>query len=240
MKTRESSYFISQKLKSLANPKKAKILSGFFKTDPGQYGEGDIFWGITVPQSRKVAVKYASLPLAQIEKLLKSKIHEERLVALLILVDQFQKANESQRKKLFNFYLRSTKYVNNWDLVDLSAPKIVGEYLLDKNASVLDKLAKSKELWEKRIAIVATYQFIINNQFDKTLKIAKILLLDKHDLINKAIGWMLREVGKRNQKTLEDFLKQNCKDMPRVTLRYAIERFSPGLRQKYLSGKIKP
>lgn len=229
---------LKKDLLTLANPQKAQDLQRFFKTGPGQYGEGDVFLGITVPKSHLVATKYKDLPLSQIGKLLKSKIHEERLIALLILVGQFKKGTPAQREKIFRFYLKSTPYINNWDLVDLSAHKIVGEYLLEKDTSTLDKLARSQNLWEKRIAIVATFQFIAAGKLERTLEISRPLLSDPHDLIHKAIGWMLREVGKKDQKTLEDFLKQNYKNLPRTTLRYAIERFSPALRQKYLSGKI--
>lgn len=238
---------LQKELKNFASHGKAKILAGFFKTGPGQYGEGDIFWGISVPQSRSTAIKYKDLALPQIEKLLKSKIHEERLVALLILVGQFERADEAQRKTIFDFYLACARFVNNWDLVDLSAPKIVGEYLLGQEIAssaasprndILVRLAHSSNLWERRIAIVATYQFITSNRFDKTLEIAKILLPDRHDLIHKAIGWMLREIGKRNRQTLENFLKQNYKNIPRTTLRHAIERFDKKLKGSYLSAKI--
>lgn len=238
-------------LKLLENPKKAQILQRFFKTGPGQYGEGDIFFGITVPQSRLIAQKYKNLSFLDIKELLKSKIHEERLIALLILVHNFQEAEEKNRQKIYNFYLESTKYINNWDLVDLSADKIVGEYLFrhtelvstskktlkqvqGDNMGVLKKLSVSPNFWERRIAIIATFQFIKNNQFEPTLQIAKILLNDKHDLIHKAVGWMLREVGKRNQKAEEEFLRNHYSQMPRTALRYAIERFDQNSRLKYL------
>ncbi|OGD97460.1 DNA alkylation repair protein [Candidatus Curtissbacteria bacterium RIFCSPLOWO2_01_FULL_38_11b] len=221
-------------LRALADSKRARILGRFFKTGKGQYGEGDVFLGVTVPQSRKLAKKFGDLKISEIKVLLKSKIHEERLVALLNLVDQFQSADDKNKKQIFDFYLKNTKYVNNWDLVDLTAEKIVGAYLLDKPKSILYKLAKSKNLWERRIAIVATYYFIKNNEFDDTLKIAKLLLFDNHDLLHKAVGWMLREVGKKDQRVLEKFLKENYKNIPRTTLRYAIERFGQKLRQAYL------
>ncbi len=229
---------LKKELRSYADIKRAKILGGFFKSGKGQYGEGDIFLGITVPQSRAVARKFAHLNFSQIKILLKSKIHEERLVALLILVHQFSEGDELSKSKIANFYLSQTKYVNNWDLVDLSTDKIVGAYLLGKPKTILYRLAKSEMLWERRIAIVATYTFIKNNKFNETLKIAKMLLPDRHDLIQKAVGWMLREVGKKNQGVLEKFLKDNYSNIARTTLRYAIERFPEELRIKYLLGKI--
>ena len=225
---------IQKDLKKLANPEKAKILQGFFKTGKGQYGEDDIFLGIVVPEQRKVAKKYSNLNLGEIKKLLSSKIHEHRLVSLFILANQYQKADKQTKKKIFNFYLKNAKNINNWDLVDLSAPNIVGDYLLNKDKSILYKLAKSKNIWEKRIAIMATFSFIRNNGFDATLKISEILLEDEHDLIHKAVGWMLRELGKRNQAIEEKFLKKYYKKMPRTMLRYAIERFSENKRKSYL------
>jgi len=222
----------------LADPKRAKTSAWFFKTGPGQYGEGDIFLGLTVPQSRVLARKYKNLPLSQIQTLLKSKFHEERLIALLILVHQF--ANNP--KAIYDFYLNNTKYINNWDLVDLTAPKIVGEFIMDHPSDILFKLVKSDNLWERRIAILSTFAFIYKGRPEPTLQISKLLLSDKHDLIHKAVGWMLREVGKRcSQKTLTDFLDLNLNLLPRTTLRYAIERLPPPLSQKYLIGsKIKP
>jgi len=225
---------IQKDLKKLANPEKAKILQGFFKTGKGQYGEDDIFLGIVVPEQRKVAKKYSNLNLGEIKKLLSSKIHEHRLVSLFILANQYQKADKQTKKKIFNFYLKNAKNINNWDLVDVSAPNIVGDYLLNKDKSILYKLAKSKNIWEKRIAIMATFSFIRNNGFDATLKISEILLEDEHDLIHKAVGWMLRELGKRNQAIEEKFLKKYYKKMPRTMLRYAIERFSENKRKSYL------
>ena len=218
-----------------ANPKKAKILQGFFKTGKGEYGEGDIFLGLVVPETRKMAEKYLALNLAELKKLLNSKIHEERLLALFILTAQFNRAEEKGRQKLFKFYLSQTRNINNWDLVDLSADKIVGSHLKNKDKKILYQLAKSRNLWERRIAILATFYFIKQGQAKETLKIAEILLNDKHDLIQKAVGWMLREVGKRcGEKTEEKFLKQHCRKMPRTMLRYAIERFPENKRKKYL------
>jgi 3-methyladenine DNA glycosylase AlkD len=265
-------------LRRLANPRKAKILRRFFKTGKGQYGEGDIFLGITVPQQRALVKKYwREVSLADLDKLIKSKIHEERLIALLILVEKFTsppqewggrgfpknrkailgaprgvrgevETSEIQNLKseIYKFYIAHIKFVNNWDLVDLSAPKIMGAYLFSlsldgrgegvrvKN-NILIKLAHSKNLWERRIAILATFDFIYQGQFDDTLKIAKLLLKDKHDLIHKAVGWMLREVGKRcGEKTLLDFLNVHYQKMPRTMLRYAIERLHETLRLFYL------
>jgi 3-methyladenine DNA glycosylase AlkD len=220
---------LKKELKKLADPRQAEILQGFFKTGKGKYGEGDIFLGIKVPEQRKVADKFEDLSLEDLEKLLDSKIHEHRMSALFILIKQYEKADEEYKKEIFNFYLKNTKNINNWDLVE-----IVGDYLLNKPRSILYKLAKLNNLWERRIAIISTWIFIRNNEFDDTLKIAKILLNDKHDLIHKAVGWMLREVGKRDQKVEEEFLKKYYLKMPRTMLRYAIERFSEKKRKFYL------
>ncbi len=221
---------VKSDLRLLSDPKKAQILSRFFKTGKGQYGEGDIFLGISVPNQRKVARKYSDLELNELQKLLNSKIHEHRLTSILILVDKYKK----DRKIIFDFYLKNTKNINNWDLVDLSAPNIVGNFLLNSNRKVLYKLVRSNNLWEKRIAILATAAFIKNNDFEDILKISKILINDKHDLIHKALGWMLREVGKKDQEVLEKFLNDHCRQMPRTMLRYAIERFEENKRKSYL------
>lgn len=225
---------LQKELVTLANKDKAKILQRFFKTGIGEYGQGDIFLGVTVPQSRVIAQKFKDLLLVDIEQLLKSKIHEERLIALLLLVGKFQKGTDKIKKEIYDFYLSHAKLVNNWDLVDISAHQIVGTYLLNKQKIILTRLAKSGNIWERRIAIVATYAFIRHNKFRDTLKIAKILLYDKHDLIHKAVGWMLREVGKKDQKVEELFLKKYYKIMPRTMLRYAIERFPSSLRASLL------
>jgi len=225
---------IKKDLKNLANPKQAEILQRFFKTGKGQYGEGDIFLGIKVPEQRKVAKKYPDLSLKEIQELLSSKIHEHRLTSLFVLIGKYKKSDDNEKKEIFNFYLKNTKNINNWDLVDLSASNIVGDYLLDKKRDILYKLAKSKSLWERRIAILATFEFIKNNEYKDTLKISKELLNDKHDLIHKGVGWMLREVGKRNQAIEEEFLKKHHKTMPRTMLRYSIERFSERKRKFYL------
>jgi len=229
---------LKQDLQKLADPERAKNLSWFFKTGKGEYGEGDIFIGITVPQQRTIAKKYAHLSDVDLKKLLQSKIHEHRLVALLILVEQYQKSKDEKTKKnIVDFYLANTTYITNWDLVDLSSHKIVGDYLLNKPAKdrkILYQLAKSKNLWEKRIAIISTFTFINNKQFTDSLKLAEILLNDKHDLIHKAVGWMLREIGKKNQKVEEKFLQKYYKVMPRTMLRYSIEKFAEKKRKYYL------
>src|SRR3989338_2649437 len=228
---------IRKEIKISANPEKARILQRFFKTGKGDYGEVDIFLGLIVPQTRQIAKKYNDLGFNYIKNLLESKIHEERLCALLILVQRYEN-NISERKMIFEFYLNHTRYVNNWDLVDLSADKIVCRYMIDKDKSILYKLAKSSNFWKRRIAIISTFYFIKNGQFEDTLNISEILINDNHDLIQKAVGWMLREVGKRNISVLENFLKKHYKNMPRTMLRYAIERFPENKRKAYLKGKI--
>lgn len=223
-------------LRNSADPQKARLLQRFFKTGPGEYGHGDIFLGIVVPKQRKIASTYADLPLNNCRKLLHSKIHEERMAALLILVDRFKRADEKEREAIYRFYLANTRWINNWDLVDLSAHRIVGAYLLDKPKTVLASLARSKNLWERRIAIVATFAEINRGKPQYSLKIARILLHDRHDLIHKAVGWMLREVGKRcSQQAEESFLRKYCRRMPRTMLRYAIERFPKPLQKVYLA-----
>lgn len=230
---------LKKELRKLADPKRAKVSRWFFKTGPGEYGAGDRFIGIKVPTQRSVAKKYNDLSLADIQELLKSKIHEHRLVALLILINKYKRSEALERKKIAEFYLKNAARVNNWDLVDLSCPNILGDYLLDKSRKALYELAGSKNLWQRRIAIVSTYAFIRERQFSDTLKIAKILLNDKHDLIHKAVGWMLREVGKRDRTVLEKFLRQYAGIMPRVMLRYAIEKFSQAERRSYLKSRLK-
>jgi len=229
---------LKNELKKYSSKGRTKILQRFFKTGPGQYGEGDVFLGITVPNARKVAKKYNHLALADIKRLLQSKIHEERLTALLILVNIFEKSDTLGQKKIVNFYLKNTKYINNWDLVDLSADKILGNFLKDKSPRILYKLAKSKNLWERRIAMISTFYFIKCSKYRETLKLAKMMLKDKHDLIHKAVGWMLREIGKKDLKTEESFLKKYYRQMPRTMLRYAIEKFPKQRRLAYLKNKI--
>ncbi|MAG59831.1 DNA alkylation repair protein [Candidatus Woesebacteria bacterium] len=221
-------------LQKLKDPKRAKILARFFKTGKGEYGEGTVFWGITVPDVRSVAKKHLDIPLSIINRLLSSRIYEHRLTALIILVEKYRKAKESDKKKIVNFYLSNTKRVNSWGLVDLTADKILGNYLLKKDKSILYRLARSKNLWERRIATISTFEFIKNNKFTDSLKIAQLLLRDEHDLIHKAVGWMLREIGKRDQRTEERFLKKHYNSMPRTMLRYAIERFNERKRRLYL------
>lgn len=228
---------LQKQIHSKKNPEKAKILQGFFKTGKGQYGEGDIFLGITVPDSRKMAKEFRDLSLAEIKKLLESKIHEERVIALLILVDQFEKATPEKKNEVYDFYLAHTAWINNWDLVDLTAHKIVGEYLLTKNTKILTDLVHSKNLWEKRIGIVATLAFIRKGKLSETFRLSKILMNDSHDLIHKAVGWMLREAGKRDEVPLEVFLEEYAPIMPRTMLRYAIEKFSADRRAYYLKKK---
>ena len=229
---------IKKEIKKQANPKQAVILQRFFKTGKGEYGEGDIFYGIKVPVQRSIAKQFKDLPFDDIKGLISSKVHEERLIAAFILVDQYKKGDEKKKKTVFDFYLKNRKGINNWDLVDLSAPKIVGEYLLDKEKDLLYQFAHSKDLWEKRIAILSTLTFIRNHFFEDTLNISEILLNDRHDLIHKAVGWMLREVGNRDMQTEEEFLRKHYKTMPRTMLRYAIEKFPEKKRKDYLEGRI--
>ena len=226
--------YIEEDLKKLADSEKANILSRFFKTGKGEYGEGDRFFGIPVPEQRKIAIKYSGISRDDICRLLSDKIHEYRLVALLILILQYEKGNKDEKKKIADFYLANTRHINNWDLVDLSAPKILGNYLLDKDRAILYKLVASDNLWAKRIAIMATFAFIRDNQFEDTFRIVKILLYEKHDLIQKAAGWMLREIGKRNQRKEEEFLKKYSPEMPRTMLRYAVERFDEQRKRLYI------
>jgi 3-methyladenine DNA glycosylase AlkD len=227
-------------LRARSNPKKAAFFPRFFKAGPGEYAECDKFIGITVPDIRSVARDYRDLPLKDIERLLKDPIHEFRLAALLILVSQFERSDEKQRKQIVDFYLSHLEHVNNWDLVDSSAARIVGAWLLDKkDTKLLDRLARSKHLWTQRVAMVATYAFIKAKKFKEPIRIAEILLHHKHDLIHKAVGWMLRELGKMDRPTLEAFLKNHAATMPRTMLRYAIEKFDPQTRARYLAMKGK-
>jgi 3-methyladenine DNA glycosylase AlkD len=225
---------VKKDLEKCANPEKAKILAGFFKTGKGQYGEGDVFLGITVPEQRRIAKKYSSFPLTGLRALLSSHVHEHRLVALLILTERFRKGSDRDKRQIFDFYLGQTKHINNWDLVDLSAGHILGHYLLARDRAPLYRLARSGNLWERRMAIMATFAFIRNGEFGDTLRIAEMLLADDHDLIHKAVGWMLREIGKRDQKKEEAFLRLHYQKMPRTMLRYAIERFDEEKRNAYL------
>ncbi|PIR55492.1 DNA alkylation repair protein [Candidatus Peregrinibacteria bacterium CG10_big_fil_rev_8_21_14_0_10_36_19] len=222
---------LKKDLQAYANQEKAEFFPRFFKTGKGQYAEGDKFIGVTVPNQRKIAKKYTNLPLPEVEKLLRDPIHECRLTALLILIEKYKTSPQA----IYDLYIKNLKYINNWDLVDTSAPKILGEYLLENpNRDLLHKLAKSQNLWERRIAIISTQTFIKHLQFDDTIKIATLLLQDTHDLIHKAVGWMLREVGKKDLKTLENFLKKHHKTMPRTALRYAIEHLPQDKRHHYM------
>jgi len=221
-----------------AEPSQAMVLQRFFKTGKGDYGEGDVFLGVKIPPIRALVKKYNGLTIDDAVKLLQSKIHEERMTALLLLVQKFKKANEVERRKIYTLYIANTKKINNWDLVDLSAPNIVGEYLFGKSYDELIARAKSELLWNKRIAVIATFAFIKKGVFEPTFKIAELLINDKHDLIHKVIGWMLREIGKRDIEAEEEFLQIHYKQMPRTMLRYAIEKFPEEKRQNYLKGRI--
>ncbi|MCD4655766.1 DNA alkylation repair protein [bacterium] len=225
-------------IRSQANTKQARHAQRFFKTGPGEYGEGDIFLGIRVPICRKIAKNHRTVSLDTAIKLLQSKYHEERFVALIIMILQYEKADENSKKAIYDAYLANTRHINNWDLVDVSAHKIIGPYLRNKNRGILQKLAVSNDLWERRIAVMSTFDFIHQNQFDDTMTIADLLLKDSEDLIHKAVGWMLREIGNRNLNAEQEFLKSRYQHMPRTMLRYAIEKFDESLRQKYLKGKI--
>lgn len=229
---------LRKEIKKHSDPEKAKFLQRFFKTGKGEYAEGDKFLGIVVPVQRQIAKKFKALSFIDLQKLIKSGYHEERLIALLILVERFKKADDDEKEIIVKFYLDNRKGINNWDLVDLSAPKILGEYLLNKDRKILYKFAKSDDLWEKRIAVLSTFTFIKRGDFNDALKIYEIVLNDEHDLIHKAVGWMLRELGKIDIKTEEEFLKKYYITMPRTMLRYAIEKFPENKRQAYLKGKI--
>jgi len=227
---------LKKSVRNFANKEKGIFLQRYFKTGPGEYAEGDIFAGLTVPQSRKIVKANSDLSLEELQELIKSKIHEERLIALLILVEQYSKGDEKERNKIFKFYLKNINHINNWDLVDLSAPKIIGRHLIDKDKKLLLDFAESGNLWKRRIAILSSFYFIRNGFIDHTFFIADKLLSDKEDLIHKAVGWMLRETGKRDIKAEKEFLKSRYKKMPRTMLRYAIEKFPEEERKKYLLG----
>ncbi len=229
---------LRKELQNRADTKIAAHSKRFFKTGEGDYGEGDEFLGIRVPEQRKIAKRYKALPLEEIQELLRSDYHEERLTALFVLELRFAKASDSDRKAIYEFYMKNLSHINNWDLIDSSAPKIPGAYLFDKSREVLHTLAGSESLWERRIAIMATFYFIKQGDLEDTFRIADRLLKDEHDLIHKAVGWMLREAGKKDQSRLEAFLKDRYQQMPRTMLRYAIEKFPQELRQAYLRGEI--
>jgi 3-methyladenine DNA glycosylase AlkD len=229
---------IQQTLRQMANAEIAAHSLRFFKTGKGQYGEGDVFLGIRVPDLRKTARSFNGVPLSVCAGLLASPYHEERLFALILLVNRFQKADPDDQAAIYHLYRDQVRYVNNWDLVDLSAPGIVGGYFVGKDTGPLVDLAKSPDLWERRISIVATWPFIRRKELDLTFRIAEILLNDNEDLIHKAVGWMLRETGKKDPAALEGFLKPRYQSMPRTMLRYAIERFEENKRRRYLEGTV--
>ena len=227
---------ISKILRDLANPVIAEHSQRFFKTGKGEYGEGDQFLGIRVPVLREQAKKYRDVELKDVQKLLQSAFHEERQCALLILVYKFAKSSEQEKQSIYQLYLNNTQYINNWDLVDSSAYHIVGAYLEDKHKQILYQLSHSDSLWERRIAILSTFQFIRKHQFDDTLRLSKQLIDDPEDLIHKAVGWMLREIGKRDISVEKDLLNSHYKKMPRTMLCYAIEKFPEQERKHYLMG----
>ncbi len=229
---------IHARLLALADPERARLLQRFFKTGPGEYAEGDVFLGLRVPDVRGVLKDYPALAVDDVLPLLRSPLHEERLFALLALVRAFAKGDEASRARIYNLYLANTHCINNWDLVDCSAPRIVGAYLEARDKAPLYRLASSANLWERRIAVLATFRFISAGEFVDSLAIAAFLLADREDLIHKAVGWMLREVGKRDQGCEEEFLREHCRWMPRTMLRYAIERFPEAKRRGYLAGTV--
>jgi len=229
---------IQNKLRRAGNKGIAQHSQRFFKTGIGEYGEGDIFLGIRVPVLRKMARQYRGIAIDEVSQLLKSQFHEERLLAVFMLVDIFKSASKKEKKKIYALYLDSTKFINNWDLVDCSADHIVGAYLREADKTPLYNFAKSSSLWKRRVSIISTFHFIKHNQFTDTLKIAKMLLHDEEDLIHKAVGWMLREIGKRDSDVEEKFLKKHYKSMPRTMLWYAIEKFPEEKRKRYLKGEI--
>jgi 3-methyladenine DNA glycosylase AlkD len=232
---------IKTALQELSIPGKAEIMQAFFKTGKGEYGEGDVFIGVTVPDQRSVAKEfYSKISLEELGELLSSKIHEHRLTALLILVHQFEKTKDKiKQKEIIDFYLKHTKHINNWDLVDTSCYKILGRYCFEnQDSKILEKLSDSKNMWEMRMAIVGTMHHIKKGQFELTKNFALKNLKHPHDLMHKANGWLLREMGKMNEKELLDFLNLHYKEMPRTCLRYAIEKFDEELRQDYLKGRI--
>ncbi|OIO39934.1 DNA alkylation repair protein [Candidatus Pacearchaeota archaeon CG_4_9_14_3_um_filter_31_7] len=225
---------LKKELESLADSEKAKVYQRFFKTAKGEYGEGDVFLGLKVPKLREIAKKYYCLDLRQLKELMDSSIHEHRMIALFILIKKYNKSNETNKRKIFKLYIKNIKNINNWDLVDLNAPNIVGTHLINKDRKILYDFAKSDNLWKKRISVLACFAFIKNKDFKDTLKISEILLKDKHDLIHKAVGWMLREIGKRDLTTLETFLKKHYKSMPRTMLRYSLEKLPEEKRNFYM------
>jgi len=227
---------VRRKLRELGDPVRAEKLASFFRTEKGGYGEGDRFLSVRVPLLRVLVREFRGMPLVDCAVLLRSPWHEERLFALLMMVDSFNRGGDALREEIYRLYLSSTAFVNNWDLVDASAPHLAGAWLKDRDRSPLHVLARSESLWERRIAIVATQYFIRRGDFADTLRISEILLHDSHDLIHKAVGWMLREVGDRDRSAEEAFLREHCRAMPRTMLRYAIEKFPEETRQAWLQG----
>jgi 3-methyladenine DNA glycosylase AlkD len=225
---------VRERLRAVATPERAAGAQRFFKTGPGEYGAGDKFLGVTAPDLRLLTRQFGGLPLRDVRKLLTSEWHEERVLALLILVRQYERGDQHVRDAIYDAYLRSTRHINNWDLVDCSAAQIVGAHLAARSRAPLRQLAKSSSLWERRIAIIATFHFIRHGEFDETLRIAEMLVADRHDLIHKAVGWMLREVGSRDRSAEERFLDAHAATMPRTMLRYALEKFPAGLRTRYM------
>lgn len=229
---------ISRLLRALGDEESAQVLRRFFKNAPGEYGSGDVFLGLRVPKLRQLAKEYQALPLPEIVHLLHSPIHEERLLALLMLVRAYKHGAVVLQERIFKLYLQNTRFINNWDLVDASAEHVVGAHLRYRDRSPLRALAISGLLWERRISIMATFHYIKHGEFAETLRIAALLLRDSEDLIHKAAGWMLREIGKRDCSAEEAFLKTHYRRMPRTMLRYAIEKFPEKARQSYLCGTI--
>jgi len=229
---------LQKRLKALGDPRVAEASRRFFKTGPGEYGEGDRFRGIRVPVLRSLAKEFQAVTVPDAGRLLGSAFHEDRLLALLILVRLYTRGDETLREEIYRLYLKNARCINNWDLVDSSAEHIVGAFLWDRSRAPLGRLARSSDLWERRIAVMATFHFIKRGEFGETLAVARMLLSDREDLIHKAVGWMLREVGKRDPEAEEEFLKEHHKRMPRVMLRYAIERFPEEKRRRYLKGEV--
>lgn len=229
---------IERRVRKLADPVRVPVLQRFFRTGPGEYGEGDRFLGLRVPELRKLCREFRGTPVGAAVTLLRSPYHEVRLLALLLLVEAYRTGDARQKDLIFEQYLTNTARINSWDLVDASAPHIVGAHLVDRDRSLLTRLAGSTLLWERRIAIIATFHFIRRGEFEDTLRIAEPLLADEHDLIHKAVGWMLREVGNRDRARAERFLARHYRRMPRTMLRYAIEKFEPERRRAYLDGTV--
>ena len=228
-----------EEIRALANKEIAQHSLRFFKTDKGEYGHGAFFLGVRAPKIRLIAKKHIDISITDMKTLIQSKYHEERFLGLIILVNKYAKTKDKKnRNQLYKIYVSSFKYINNWNLVDVTCPHVTGKHLIDKDRTILYKWAKSEDLWTKRIAMISTFYFIRKNDLDDTFKIADMLLQDEHDLIHKAVGWMLREAGKRDIKKEETFLKKHYKTMPRTMLRYSIEKFPETKRQKYLKGTI--